>query len=675
MPLRDSPLPFDIVLTPSDTSLIPGNANELGLMLAAPVDEEGNRLPKRWGLEEVPIPTGVRVTDTGVGVFDRPPEMDAAVFRSDHPLKMGKAFIEQGGKEFFSGTCQVIDGKIIKPPANSEITLPTSEGTGMVMGEFGTRLYISDGRYLHASTNGTSFSQVMDAGSGNIITDVQRYGAANGDTGLVVGVENSSNVSQLFWFSTDGTSFTEADAGASREFSFFLVQDETLFGLDQPNTFRSTTNPFTGASSWGSATQVGDEGNLFQGGIVVAAILLIFKEDRTFTVDGSGNVSTLIAQFADVIDAKNFDQFTVAFDSNIYFTADEDVYEYDPVSGEIQRLGVSKLPDTQVDVSTAHTDGVVSGLEGLFALQHTNQTTTGNSIVYITQNEDGKFLFERWLLTTNPTALRPDGPFHYSRLFPSLTNGRHLWFNTTTAGTIGRLDLPRAADPTEDSGSVFQLQDCVYRTGWMSHNFPTQFKDYTEVIVDVRGLSGTTATLDVNYYIDGDLSSSTALQTGISADGLIRIRFPNVPASSFPYTFPINFNDTSASQVSARNILIELVMKSTASGDTPEILSWTVKAAVKFDFRELLVAAVTLADHQKGRGGQVSPHTAKEIRSALRSMRSAQNVAIGYKDYRGYNFDNIRILPGFQEIDNEDEEEGADQTIMSIKMMAVSAEG
>lgn len=646
-------LDHDVVITSSDGS-------RLGMMLA-----DVQQVKKAWHLAEVPAPSGIRVSSGGTSVQDSPPEMAASVFRTDNIAGMGPRISQNIGtfllqntdKDYMSGNVQTsVSGKIIKAPYAAEITLPTSEGNVRAMVEFGSAFYISDGRYLHRSVDGSAFTQVLDVGATFRISDLKTFGDTSSTTGILACVETDSTAetAQSYYFSTNGTTFTQATAAGNRQFNYMFVQDKTLYGLVNPSTFYTTTDPFVVGAIWGSATVVGDRSKKFQGGMVVAGVLVIFKEDKVYTVNSSGVVSTLIAQFADTTSTLNFHAFCAGWNSNIYMTVDSEVFEYDPVSGEIRQMGLSKLPDTQLAATATSLPGLSYDEDAIYATHATNLSSTpGMSVVRIVFDKDGTPQPERWVMSSL-NGYRPQGALRFSRLFSSLGTGRHLWTATTTAGKVLRLTMPRAADPTTDTTSEYDIVDSTYRSGWMHHNFPAQWKDYTEVLIDMAGLTAVppTSTVSVYYYLDGDLTTRHTLQTGISTNNLHSLEFSN--------------------GVSGRTFLLEIILSSADRQHTPQVLSWNVKASVKFDFREVITLSVRVGDHVSARNSTRSPHTAAEIRNRLRGWRAQTNITLQYQDYRGYTFTNIRILTGFEETDEVDDKYRGNETIMTIRIMRVS---
>lgn len=646
-------LDYDVILEPNDGS------GALGLMLA-PITGQGT---KAWHITEIPIPAGARVTDSGLGVQDLPPEYAASVFRSTNLDGLGFRLAINSQHGYMSGCVQTsVDGKIIKPPGSSEITLPTSEGKVLAMEEMTlssvTYYYVTDGRYLHYSTNGTSFTQCMDAGSGNRISSLQKYGNAAGTVGMVVAIETDDALETpgLYYYTTDGTNFTQVSADATRHFNYFFVQDKTLFGLQNPNVYYTTTNPFSATPTWSGSTTVGDQSHKFQGGLVVAGVIVIAKEDRLYTVNGSGTVSTLVSQFAEIPSRRNFDQLVAGKDSNIYTTVEDDVWAYDPVSGDLIPMGLHDLPDRQLTMTNQPNNGLAVDINEVYTIHGQNLTASqGPSIVRIDTRQNTEVLgdprpvFERWL-TTTASGYLPQGPMKATRSFTSLTTGRHLFFNTTTAGKIGRMELPRAYDPTVDSGSVYDTLDNVYRSGWMHHNFAGEQKDYTQVIIDMGGREVPGSYVTAYYYLDGDLTTRYTL--GRANTGVFTV---------------LEF----ASGVTARLFLLELVLHSNSSSNTPEVVSWNVKASVKFPLKEIFTLKIRVGDKIRNRSGAAGTYSAKQIRERLRELRAARNIRIRYRDYRGYDITNVRILSGFEEVDEIDDNDRNDETIMTFRVLKI----
>jgi hypothetical protein len=637
-----SALDHDVVFTSSTGA-------RLGLMLAG---IEATK--KAWQLEEVPAPSGIRTSTEGILFQEQPPEMAAAVFRATFTAGMGTRVIQSNKEDYMSGSVQTsVAGKVIKSPNVVEISLPTSEGDVRCWESMGSYLYVTDGRYIHRTADGVTFAQVHDVGAANRVSSLKKYGASDADVGLVACVEvTATEAAARYYYSLNGSTWAQADAAGNREINYVFVEDQTLFGLINSNTMVSTTDPFAAAATWGSATQVGDEAHKFQGGFVVAGVAVIFKEDRVFTIDSAGAVATLIGQFADIPSSRNFHSFVAGWNSNIYFHADEDVWEYDPATGVIRLMGLSRLPDAQLDATLTALPGMGYDEDSVYAIHQTNLAPAGTSLVRISFADDGTTSFERWL-HQSLNVYRPQGPMRFTRQFTSLGTGRHMFINSTNAGKILRMTMPRAADPTTDSTSEYTPVTCVYRSGWIHHNFPAQYKDYTELLLDLRGLSAAPphSAVHVFYYLDNDLSTRYTLADELTSNRLEVLEF---------------------SAITARSFMLELELHSDDTSQTPQVLAWNLKASVKFDFREVLTLVVRVADRVPNRNGSPSPHTAAQIRSVLREMRAQQSETLAYKDYRGYAFDNVRILTGFKESDVVDDRYRLDETAMTIRVMRVS---
>ncbi len=637
-----------------DVELVGSNGLKIGLMLARAAGETPDQpTPKQWRVEEIPTPTNVRVTLAGTDIRDFPPEMAAVQFRDTNKRGFGASSLDDDKGDYFTGNVMSsVARKLLLPPHVEEITLPTSEATGRTWAEFLTQVYVSDGRYVHRSSDGVTFTQVLDVGAGNVVTQLQAFGASDGDIGLIACHEDAAGVAQDYFFSVTGnsgawTQQTQADC----EYQFMFVKDETLYGLVDPNTLRTTTDPFDlDSGPWSGATQVGDELHDFQGGFVVEAVLIIFKEDRVFTIDSTGAVFTLIAQFANNPGVRNFASFIPGFNSNMYFTVDEEIWEYDPLAGELRALGAQTRDDTLFGQTLS--PGIAYDGQALYSIHTTTLSPTGTTLIRTTFDPDNVPRFERWLHKTG-NGLRPQGPLHSTRLFTSTTTGRHLWINTDTVGKVLRMDMPRALDPTLDTASRYTSEDAVYRTGWMSHNFPSQSKAYTEVAIDAQKLTPAMPAVeyDAFYYLDQDLTTRVTLGTNVSTNGVTEFELTGVTASSF---------------------LLELVLRSHNQLVTPELLNWTVRAAVKFPLREIITLSCIVGDHIKTRKGTNSQYTADQIRTTLRSLRKAEDITITYDDYKGYSFTSVQILPGFQEDEQWDESQKGMVSVITFKVMRVA---
>jgi hypothetical protein len=187
----------------------------------------------------------------------------------------------------------------------------------------------------------------------------------------------------------------------------------------------------------------------------------------------------------------------------------------------------------------------------------------------------------------------------------------------------------------------------------MHHNFPSQWKDYTQILIDVRGVSPVppSSSVGVYYYLDNDLTTRYTMAT-LTSNKLHDLEFSN--------------------GVTAQTFMLELVLNADDNSETPVVISWNVKASVKFDFREVITLSVRVGDNIKNRRGNKGGQTATIIRTRLRAWRAERNVTLSYRDYRGYSFDNMRILTGFSEHDMVDDKERTDETILTMRIMRIS---
>ena len=629
----------DVVLEASD-------GRRIGLMLYRPFSEDGQALAKSWEVNEIPTPTSIRVSEVGLSPTDFPPEMAATVFRETNIDGMSAGDTRTGQQDYHSGAVvSSIPGKLLKPPSVNEIALTPTSGAapGDIRAwlEYKGKLYVADGRYLYSSSDGVTFAQVLDAGSKNRITSLTEFGASSGVDHLIIGREIvATQAGVRYQLTANGEDFTLGPNEAGGTARHFVVRNEILWGLSDHNSARSTKDP---TAVWSAITVVGDQASRFRGGVVSGASVIFFKEDGAYTLTGTGDIEPLI-------DVAGFEQAITGPRSNIFFTADEEVWEYDPFNGSLRQLNLLALADS--DLNAQGCPGIAYDGRALFAL-HTNYLPpTGSSLIRIGFNGDIPAV-ERWLQQT-PRGHRPQGPLYFSSLFTRTTTGRHLWAATETAGVVARVNLFRSEDPTMDTVSEYTNVDSLYRSGWMVHGFPSDLKDYASVAVHATSLSGSppASTYSVYYYLDGDTHTRYTLVENVGLNG--------VHAHNF---------DTGTTGVS---FMLELLLVSENSALSPVVFSWAVRSSVKFEQREIIDLAVRVKDYVPLRTGGQSPYTTRQIRDTLRGLRQAKGVKISYNDYRGYSFSNIRILPGFREVDLMDEKLGANETVMRFRIMRVS---
>lgn len=643
-------LPADIVLTPSDGS------GAVELMLA---DAENSK--KAWQMSEVPAPEGVRVTNQGASLQDSPPEMAATVFRTDNLTGMGPTVIANGLQDYMSGVCQTsVQGKIIQPPFTEEIVIAGETEGVTAIETYNNSIYVANQAKVFRSDNGLSFFETLN--TSQRVNQLIAFGASDGDPGIIACITTDGTTPARYYYSLTGapTAWTRVSAGGNREINFMVNHKGQLWGMINPSTVVVTSDPYTPTATWASSTTVGDTLHNFKGAVGVGNFLLIFKEDGVYAISASGVVSKIITQFEGTPGSKNFEAVSPGYNSSVYMTVDQELWEYDPTSGGLRPLNISKLPDTQIAPTATVRQGVTYDEEGVFSIHQTNLGgTQGTSILRTNFFPNGGYAHERWLLDSY-SGYRPHGPLKFTRIFPTIGTGRHLFFGlndptgVNTALKIGRMTIPRASDPTRDSASQYSVSQGIYRSGWMHHNFPAQYKDYTEVVVDLAELPHATIhnKLSVYYYLDGDFETRHTLAENLTAHTVHRLEF--------------------SSGVSARTLLLEFILIGQEIASTPEILAWNVKASVKFDFREVFTLAVRVGDRIKMRNGRISVLTAKDVRQRIRQLRAARNITIRYQDYRGYDFNNVRILTGIVEIDEVDDKNRTDETIMTLRIMRVS---
>lgn len=646
-------LEYDVVLTASD-------GVRLGLMLARPYTRfadtrastnEATPGPKDWEVDEISVPTALRVSEAGVSLTDLPPEMAATIYKEDHSGGLGAAIVGTNNR-YYSGTVAAVAGKVFKPPLPEEITLPTSETSGRVWVEFNSRLYVSDGRYLHRSADGLNFTQVLDTGAANIITDAIVFGDTAGVKRLYVFGKNATTGDGFnYYYSETGASgdWVQRTTAAGSASQHAFVRDDTLFLLTNPNLMYTTQTPI---ATIGGAVEVGDKSSNFQGGGSVFTYMLVRKTDAVYWVDASNNVGTLIGSTLGKIDANNFLAGVSGMGGIWYTPLDNDVWAYDPWQGAVDPLHMRDLPDTQQAVSS-YSPGLAFDGVALYTIHATALPPAGTSILRVIRHGSGTdttYTTERWFIATDANDYRAQGPLHATKLF-----GRsQLYFNTTTAGRIGRLNLFASADATLDPASQYSTRAVRLRTGWMSHNFPAETKDYTEITVAAHSVTPVppSTTIDVYYYRDGDELNATSVGT-VDSNGATTFRLSAVSGESFMLEFLLNNDGPSSS---------------------PQLLSWSVKAAVKFPQREKFTITARIGDNIRNRHGNTSTETALSLRRGLKHMRAAKNISIQYQDFAGYDISNIRILPRFKERVVLDSDSGQIETWLTMQLLRVSSD-
>lgn len=155
-----------------------------------------------------------------------------------------------------------------------------NDGNVVALADFNDELYIAAGAsLLKLNSGGTAFDLIKRFDVH--ITDIEAFT----DDRLYI----SLGASDDYWYMNTAESFTESDSKAY----FMVAVGITMWKALLPRSIYSATNPILDAN-WSGATTVDSSTYNILELITNGTTLVIKKKDRTFYIDGDGNVQTLI---------------------------------------------------------------------------------------------------------------------------------------------------------------------------------------------------------------------------------------------------------------------------------------------------------------------------------------------------------------------------------------------
>ena len=168
-----------------------------------------------------------------------------------------------------------------------------------VMSDGGTdTLYVGMGRYVYASTDGSSFTQVRDMGASRVATSMVVFQGTQSKPALYVGVE----AGQGYWTYINGTGWTEdGDEGVH----FAVANDELWRGYLDTNTWKVQKSTDGGATAtWSGPITIGEGSTKITEMVKYDDRIYIFKENQLYTlVAGASSIDEEV--WPDSFETKN----------------------------------------------------------------------------------------------------------------------------------------------------------------------------------------------------------------------------------------------------------------------------------------------------------------------------------------------------------------------------------
>lgn len=602
---------------PYDVTLAVSGGSTYGFMLVTPPGST-----KQLSVEEVPGPDANRIsTSDAASHNDFAPQWDTPFAMYD--FSGGAGQLEYDGQDetaFWWGTAVThVAGKVFCPPPVTAEALSSGSGTiggfrayrpaGGTAYDFcwqATRLYRRD-----ASNATNDWSLVYTASA--TITDFQIVDGA----GYIAVPSLAGNTDFLYqgtitavatWTPTarNHTAFSDA-LGKPK---FFLTVRGTLYAVvDNRKVFYTvdgTTDSWVGPIDTSlDGNSSGPPGDTTYGFVNVAAVLdylMVFKREAGYNVDSQQEVTEVLWQWKDKPSDHNF-KYVAPGGSDLFFNIGPEVYGYDPGTGALSDLKLSKR----------------SG----FSVQEIAGLGADNQYVYVLakvrvpklRSAASMALLRCWRKRGRDWGVNciweDTGSTGYATLgvLPNGVGTRVYW-GGNAGGETKLMDIP--ADWDESSGASFATSAVLY-TSISRDNFPGFIK---------RRLwhGSTTEALDANNTIavaySLDEGASFATLATLSSAGLATNGFSNKQSRSYVgrYTFAC------------------------AGTATPILRGFDLHSRVRFRYLPTISAGLRVARSVELRNGsRFEAGDEATIKGYLETLR-ATDAEITYKDFLGNSF-------------------------------------
>lgn len=494
-----------------------------------------------------------------------------------------------------------VPGRIMPGPALTTHTLTGSAGVVRamaVMSDGGTdTLYVGMGRYVYASTDGSSFTQVRDMGASRVATSMVVFQGTQSKPALYVGVE----AGQGYWTYINGTGWTEdGDEGVH----FAVANDELWRGYLDTNTWKVQKSTDGGATAtWSGPITIGEGSTKITEMVKYDDRIYIFKENQLYTL--VANASSIDEEvWPDSFETKNAltGVGTSTWAGRMYMVIpDAGLYEYQ-LSGSdqfVQPMGPGLL---------ATNDSPVRG---------TITAVVGDRDYYLyaaIQNEDGNSYLLAWDRANNAWhgSLVNLGAVTVRKMMIShkITTNPKLYIGTDA--TVASILLPREGrDPSQDSNVTFATNGQLYLprfTGLL----PFVSKSYLANSLSGSNLSSSNYV--TVYYRRTTSGSYTALGSN----------FTSITRKDFP-----------TSGVKSELLDVYLDIFGSASSP-PKVASWTLHYAVRPTFKRRFRATVHAGTGLALNDGTPDTQTHEAIRQVILDTLDSGPVEIIGPDGKSY---------------------------------------
>ena len=425
-----------------------------------------------------------------------------------------------------------------------------------------------------------------------------------------VGLEYNANVADTtihlddiraessYWYMDTGENFTQSDLSVAPHDSFakyFQPVGATMWKHLSVHNLYSATDPSNiGGANWSGVTEVDTPNYDILKLLSNGTTLVIKKEDRTFYLDTSGNVQILIEEMKH-LSADTTGTSGTYWQGKYYIPCGaQSLIEYD--GGTISWRSPSKY-SSSISTFNGKVQAVTGDEEYLFAI-----IDNSSSVEVLAGRSEVISGSTRWVWH----PLQEFTLEGCSLAFVSSVFQKRLWIGSTSGSqNIFYIPLPAGyGDMANDANIKVPTTGTHYfETPKLHYNFQGDLKTAIKITVEL----GHSWDTDIYFECWSKMGDGSYVDVG-DLKGTSGTRIATL-------YFAANTTD--------RNLQLKFVGKTDASGTTPILLWYDLRAILYPTRRNLTACTVRAADNIKDKAGNTMSTTAAEIRTYLEAARDA----------------------------------------------------
>lgn len=602
------------------------NAGSYGFMLTTPKDAT-----KQLSIKEVGGPNVERVrTETEASYSDFNPEQDtpfASMYFMGGLGQLELDFADPSAYLWGSKVITHVPGKVFLAPPVTERTM--ASGTGIVTGWYhwqsaagtpytfawaGTRLYrrpdnTTDNWTLvytasFAITDFVVFNGVgvictpsSTTGTEDFFTQADPTAAATWTPTARNHTPFSNGTKPKYVAASRGTLFAAVDYG-----KVYYTVDPTQDGWVGPLTV--TVGSLTG-------NNVGDSSHAFAHLKAVNDYMFAFRLDAGYAIDSNQAISEVIWQWKDRPANTNF-TFLAAGSDNLYFSVGKEVFSYDPTTGLVDDLGLTRMGSFSVETIV----GLAADQQSVYVMLRGKVPAIRSATYYVLLRgwkTSGRWAFE------NLWEEEDVGTIAYWNVaaVPSSVGTRVYLFRIDGSGnaTSYSMDVPHNWDAS--TGTSFATSGVLY-TSINRANFPDFSKRALWISMLTENTTSATFKVAVAYSLDNGATFTALGDTGAGGSGVL--------STKLDY-----------SGVNGRSIVLRFTFTSDGTTKTPILRVFAHHQRVRFRYLEQVSAALRVDDFIEKNNGAGRGRSVATLRADLRKLRQEEGD-ITYEDFLGNSF-------------------------------------